>query len=193
MQPTAVIQGVSLPIRKLSPEEFEALLRAGIFGDEERIELLDGVLIPMSPIGAAHNALVIRLTMLLTEAARGQALVSAQGALALGEHRPQPDLALLPLDQNSLRRLPSRALLVIEVADTSLERDRAKAGLYAKASIPELWIVDVARKTVEVHTEPDVRAARYQTVHYRGEGTVLTTSALPALSVSVSGLFAEHH
>jgi Uma2 family endonuclease len=193
MQPTALIQGVNLPIRKLSPEEFEALIQAGIFGNDERIELLDGVLIPMSPIGAAHNALVIRLTMLLTEAARGLALVSAQGALALGEHRPQPDLAVLPPDQNSLRHLPSRALLVIEVADTSLERDRAKAGLYAKASIPELWIVDVARKTVEVHTEPDPRAARYQTVHYRGEGTVLTTSALPALSVSVSGLFAEHH
>jgi Uma2 family endonuclease len=193
MRPTTTIEGVALPIRKLSPEEFEALVKAGILREEERIELLDGVLVPMSPIGSAHNAIVIRLTMLLTQAARGKALVSAQGALALGEHRPQPDLAVLPLGEDSLTRLPSRALLLVEVADTSLERDRAKAHLYARASIPELWIVDVQGRTVEVYTEPDAAAGRYQTVHFRGEGALVVTPALPELSLPVSSLFAERH
>lgn len=183
-----------LPLKRWTPEEYEALIRADILGKDDRVELLEGAIVQMTPIGPAHTNLVARLNSVLSGAVQGEALVSPQSPLACGAHRPQPDLAVLPLSEDRDDRLPRKALLVVEVADSSLEHDRLKAAIYAAAGVPEYWLVDAAARTVEVHTEPVRRApARYRTVRVLGEGDTLTSAALPRLACAVSRLFGRRH
>jgi Uma2 family endonuclease len=184
---------LQLPQRRWTPEEFEAMFRAAILTEEERVELLEGLIVPMSPLGPLHIYLVDTLTRLLVKAAPETLTVSVQSTLACGESRPQPDLQVRRSTPGRLTRLPTTALLVIEVADTTLERDRAKTALYAGAAVPEVWIVDAQGKAVEVHTEPNRRAGKYRTIHILTEGDTLRTPALPRLRIPVSSLFAEHH
>lgn len=181
---------LTFPGRRWTPEEYDALVRSGILAEEERVELLEGVLVPMTPPGPAHASLIIRMTSALAVAAHGKALVSPQNPLDCGDSRPQPDLAVLPLSEDRDDRLPRKALLVVEIADSSLARDRLKSAIYARAGIPESWLVDVAARTVEVHTEPTARReARYRTVHLLGVEDTLTTPALPKLKLSIATLF----
>lgn len=181
---------LAFPGRRWTPEEYDALVRSGILAEDERVELLQGVLVPMTPPGPAHTNLIARLTMALAVAAQGKALLSPQSPLDCGDSRPQPDLAVLPLSEDREDRLPRKALLVVEVADSSLARDRLKSAIYARAGIPEYWLVDVAARTVEVHTEPTARReARYRTVHLLGVEDSLTTPALPKLKLSLATLF----
>jgi Uma2 family endonuclease len=180
----------SLPIRRWTPEEYDAMVRHGILAPDERVELLEGLLVPMEPRSPAHIHLVIRLTSSLALAARDRALVSPQQPFACGTSRPMPDFAVLPFSEDRGDRLPRKALLVVEVADSSLSRDRRKAALYARAGIPEYWLVDVASRTVEVHTEPTARREpRYRTVHLLGVEDTLTTPALPKLKLPLATLF----
>lgn len=176
-----------------TPKEYDALLKSGCLDEELRFELLEGVIVEMTPPGPAHVGLTAFLTSVLSIAGKGEAVVSVQSPLVCGKSRPQPDLALLPLSEVRLDRLPSKALLVVEIADSSVKRDRFKAGLYAKAGIPEYWLVDVSNRTVEVHVEPAPRMARYRTIHILGKDDVLTTPSLPELKLKVATLFAEQH
>ncbi|MCP3137140.1 Uma2 family endonuclease [Pyxidicoccus xibeiensis] len=181
---------LAFPGRRWTPEEYDALVRSGILAEDERVELLEGVLVPMTPPGPAHTAFIAWLNSALVAATQGKSLVSPQSPLDCGESRPQPDLAVIPLSEVRTDRLPRKALLVVEVADSSLARDRLKAAIYARAGIPEYWLVDVAARTVEVHTEPTARReARYRTVHLLGVEDVLTTPALPKLKHSLATLF----
>lgn len=185
---------LSFPVRRWTPQEYDALLRSGILAEDERVELLEGAIVPMTPPGPAHTNLIARLTSALAVAAQGRGLVSPQSPLDCGDSRPQPDLAVLPASEDRSDRLPKKALLVVEVADSSLARDRLKAAIYARAGIPEYWLVDVAARTVEVHTEPTSRrAARYRTVHVLGEEDTLTTPALPKLKLPLATLFGRRH
>lgn len=185
---------LAFPGRRWTPAEFDALVRSGILAEDERVELLEGVLVTMTPPGPAHTYLITLLTSALVKAAQDKALVSPQNPLDCGESRPQPDLAVLPLAEVRSDRLPRKALLVVEIADSSLARDRLKSAIYARAGIPEYWLVDVASRTIEVHTEPTSRrGARYRTVRVLGEEDTLTTPALPKLKLSVAGLFGRSH
>ncbi len=193
MRPSPDSEFQRLTPKRWTPEEYDALCRAGILGEDTRLELLEGVIVEMTPPGPAHTGLTGRLTTLLAAAAQGRAVVHSQSPMALGEHRPQPDIAVVPLSEDSLTRLPTQALLVVEVADTSLSEDRLKASIYALAGIPEFWLVNVADRAVEVHTEPDVESGRYRTIHVRMERDSLTTPCLPGVRVAVSDLFAGLH
>ena len=185
---------LAFPGRRWTPAEFDALVRSGILAEDERVELLEGVLVPMTPPGPVQTNLIARLTSALAVAAQGKALLSPQSPLDCGDSRPQPDLAVLPLSEDRGDRLPRKALLVVEVADSSLARDRLKAAIYARAGIPEYWLVDVAARTVEVHTEPTSRRTpRYRTVHLLGVEDTLTTPALPKLKLSLATLFGRRH
>jgi Uma2 family endonuclease len=141
-------------LRPLRRAEFERMVEVGLFVDE-RIELLQGLLVEMSPQGPPQAAIIQRLTTLLTPALVGRAEVRVQLPLAVSEDSlPEPDIAVVAPGAYD-RAHPTTALLVIEVAETSLKKDRlVKAALYAAADVPEYWIVDIPGGVIEVHTGP---------------------------------------
>jgi Uma2 family endonuclease len=131
----------------------------GVFGEDDRVELLDGHIYDMSPIGSEHAACVRRLDRLFQREVGSRAIVSIQNPVRLNEaSEPEPDLALLaPREDNYAARhpRPDDVLLVVEVADTSLPFDReVKRSLYAQAGIPELWIVNLEADRIEVYRTP---------------------------------------
>jgi Uma2 family endonuclease len=136
--------------------EYERLVDLGIFAGE-RLELLDGLLVVREPQGSPHAAMVEEIGRVLA-AAFGEGWHCRHHApLALGEHsEPEPDVAVvagLPLDYVAAH--PSTAALVVEVADSSLRLDRRfKANIYARAGLPEYWIVNLAARTLEVYRDP---------------------------------------
>src|SRR4051812_10762587 len=141
----SVIVPASLASERLRPlkrVEYDRLVELGYFEDE-RIELLDGQLIAVSPPGPGHNDAIIKLTMLFAQAIGKRALVQVQGPFAASDDsEPQPDLAIIP-SQDYSRAHPERAYLLIEVAESSLRHDRLlKAVLYARAGVAEYWIVN---------------------------------------------------
>jgi Uma2 family endonuclease len=129
---------------------------AGVFEPDARVELIEGEVIDMAPIGTRHWSMVTRLNHLLVSAAGGRVLVSVQQSLRLSiDTEPEPDIALLRARSDFYAgALPmgSDALLVIEVADSTLEYDlRTKARLYATHGVPEYWVVDVVARRVHLH------------------------------------------
>jgi len=141
-------------VRPLRRSEYEALVAQGAFRDEH-IELLDGALVQMSPIGPPHSSAVQRLLELLLPALLGRATVRAQSPFAAHEFaEPEPDVAIVPRNDYATAH-PDRAYLIIEVADSSLDRDRdVKLRLYALSGVPEYWIVNLRERCIEVHTAP---------------------------------------
>lgn len=140
--------------RPLQRTEFDKLVELGVFGDE-RIELLDGVLVPMSPIGTRHASAVDLLTALLIRALGDRARVRVQNPFAASEiSEPQPDVLLAPMG-DYVTEHPTVAYLVIEVCESSIAADRGnKLRIYAERGVPEYWIVDVVTRRVEVHRDP---------------------------------------
>jgi len=136
------------------------MAEAGILPEDARVELVEGEIVTMSPVGKRHMAAVKRLMDLLFPLQQARkALLQVQDPLRLSsESEPQPDLALLSYRENFYRdKVPEAedALLVIEVADTSLDYDlTVKLPLYAKAGIPEVWVVDLVRDRVHVFRKP---------------------------------------
>lgn len=140
------------------------MVELGLFQDE-RVELLWGVLIKMSPQYAPHASTVQKLTELLVEQLRKRFSLRIQLPLALsGDSEPEPDVAVVARGDYQTEH-PTTAHLVIEVSDSSLEIDRRKAAIYAAARIPEYWIVNLQARTVEMYSSPDAdRYAEVRTV-----------------------------
>jgi Uma2 family endonuclease len=160
---------------------------AGAF-ENERVELLEGFLVELRPQRASHASAIEVLTELLYSARQPGYKVRVQLPLALGdESEPEPDLCVVPAGDHRQGH-PSEALLVIEVAESSLAKDRRKATIYARAGVPEYWLVDVANQRVEVRTQPEGDAyLRQETV---ASGSELSSSSLPGLNVLVDRIFA---
>ncbi len=134
---------------------------AGIFSEDDRVELIDGEVLEMAPIGDRHIESVMRLNRLLSRWAldtqEASLFVSVQNPLALSEHfEPEPDLVLLRRREGRAGvPIPEEVLLVVEVAYTSLAYDRdMKLPLYAEAGIPETWLVDLTTDAIEGYSEP---------------------------------------
>jgi Uma2 family endonuclease len=168
--------------------EYDELVRLGMF-DEERVELLHGTIVQMSPGYPHHADPVAQLTMLLVPPVVGRAMVRVQlGYWASEDSEPEPDIAVVPLGPWS-REHPATAHLVVEVAASSLRKDRViKAPLYASSRVTEYWIVNVLERNVEVFRDPDGRDYRTKTVHELGER--LTLVAFPDVGVAVRDVFA---
>lgn len=141
-------------LRPLRRVEYDKLIELGYFQDE-RIELLEGLLVRMSPPNPPHSSTVQKLTALLVPPLLGRASVRIQDPFAALElSQPQPDVAVVPLDEYATAH-PERAYLVIEVAESSLALDRSvKLRIYAQSSVPEYWIVNLVEGHVEVYSEP---------------------------------------
>jgi len=176
--------------RRFSADEYERMIAAGILAEDERVELLEGTIYPMSPIGSWHAACVKRLVLLLIERLGRSAIVGAQDPIRLSdESEPQPDIAVLrPREDFYAGALPRSedVLLVVEVAEASLFFDRAvKLPLYARASIPEVWLVDLKHEVVERHTRP--LHGRYAESATFQRGEVIDSPAL-GLSIAVEDI-----
>lgn len=144
---------------RLSVDDYHRMGRAGIFDHDERLELIEGRLIDMAPIGSDHAGKVIQLNAVLNRAFARLALVSPQNPIRLSEHsEPQPDFAVLRPRADFYRTAhpqPPDVLLVIEVADTSVRYDReVKIPLYARHGIPEVWLLDLHNTRLEIYRRP---------------------------------------
>jgi Uma2 family endonuclease len=173
-------------VRPLRRAEYDRLVELGVF-DDERIELLYGVLVAMSPIHAPHAEGVRRTHERLVIALAGRARVQSQSPLGVTEDsEPEPDVAVIANGDYS-RAHPTTAFLVVEVADSSLAKDRTvKARLYAEAGIPEYWIVNVIDGVIERHTEPQGGVYGIMTRHARGERIAMV--AFPDVVVEVAAI-----
>lgn len=155
------MDGGALPARhRLDVDAYYRMAEAGIIGAKDRIELIDGDLIDMAPIGPDHAAAVIGLNEALFIACAGRAMISPQNPVRLNlSNEPQPDLVLLrrraDYYRTGERAGPGDVLLLVEVADSSLRFDRdVKLPLYARAGIQEVWIVNLRDRMLEVHRAP---------------------------------------
>jgi Uma2 family endonuclease len=163
--------------------------KVGIFSEDERVELVCGEVIKMSPIGERHAACVDFLTQLITLRLRRSAIVRVQNPVQLDDYsEPQPDITVLkPRDDfyRGAHPRPEDALLVIEVSDSTLDFDRkVKVPLYARAGIPEAWVVNLPEERIEVYTDP--AGGEYQTVRSYARRQKLQSHTLARLSLSVS-------
>jgi Uma2 family endonuclease len=181
---------MAMPSRHvLTIQRFERMVEAGVFDPGERVELIEGELVDMSPIGAAHLACVNRLNAVMTRAVGDDAIVQVQGAIRLGDiSRPEPDIALLRYREDFYvggLPMPGDVLLVVEVADTSARYDRwTKLPLYAAAGIPEAWVVDLNAGVVDVATDPS--AEGYGTLHQAKATDTIAPAAFPHVALTVA-------
>lgn len=172
--------------------EYRRMGEVGIISEDERVELVCGEIIQMSPIGERHAACVATLTQLITLRLRLSALVWAQNPVVLDDYsEPQPDLALLKPRSDNYRTskpTPDDVLLVIEVSDSTLDFDRkVKVPLYARAGIPEAWVVNLSEECIEVYGDP--LGGEYQTTRSYARGRRLQSHTLAPLRLSVSKVF----
>ncbi len=173
---------------KFTVEEYHRMAEVGILNGDRRVELIAGEIIDMSPIGAAHLWCVNRLTGLLVIGLAGKAVIQVQNPVVLEPHdEPQPDLSVLKLETATRTdRSPQAAdtLLAIEVADTSYEKDRnVKIPVYARAGIPESWIVVIPDDYIEVFRRPG--KSGYRSIRRVGRGERISPLLFPDVSFSV--------
>jgi Uma2 family endonuclease len=177
--------------RLLNVDEYHRMIEAGIFGEDEHLELLEGVIVAMPPQDATHAYCIRRLTRLLTRRLGDEYDVAVQLPLTLGpRNEPEPDLAVVRADAVSKDRHPENAILAIEVSGASLSKNRkVKAELYARYGITEYWIVNVQARTVEVFSDPDAATGSYRRMRTLTAAETLTSEALPELSFPLAELF----
>lgn len=167
------------------------MAETGVLRPDARVELLDGRIIDMSPIGPFHGGVAKFLNRLFSAAARGRWVTAVQDPVRLDDNtEPQPDLALLKPAPHFYRRRhpkPEDVFLLIEVSDTTLDLDRKeKLPAYGRAGIPEVWIVNLNNETIEVYREPHFTGYGSKTVLRAGDHA--SPAAFPDVSVDVAEL-----
>ncbi|NEO82848.1 MAG: Uma2 family endonuclease [Spirulina sp. SIO3F2] len=175
-------------------QEFRQILELDFLQDT-RLELLNGEIIDMGKIGPRHAAIVRRLTRLLSQQLDPtQATLDVQNPIEISPNsQPQPDLSLLVSredDYEARHPLPSDVVLLIEVADTTLESDRKiKVPLYSQAGIPEVWLVDLNGKMLTAHRQPSPQG--YRLVQLQSFDDTISPLRLPDVSLSLRSLFPQ--
>ena len=180
--------------RKFTREEYHRMGEVGILKPDDRVELIRGEILEMSPIGRRHVAFVDNLNQLLVMALAGRAIVSVQSPIALSDDtEPEPDFKILrrrAVRYKDREAWAEDALLVIEVAETSLRYDRTtKLRLYAEAGVPEYWVVDTVAESIEVYR--DAHPAGYREVNriVGGDATV-SLYTFPDVTLRLADIFA---
>ncbi len=177
---------------RFTVDEYERLAEIGVPAHCDRVELLDGEIVEMSPIGTLHASVVGRLTSVLSRRLGDRAIVWVQNPIQLRAVRsvPQPDLVLLRPQADfyaAMRPGPGDVLLLMEVMDTSAETDRrVKLPLYARAGITETWLVDV--NTAELHAFRAPAETGYTHTRVLGRAEVVTPAAFPNVTLAVAEL-----
>jgi Uma2 family endonuclease len=176
---------------RFSIDDYYRMAETGVLRPGKRMELLDGKIIDMSPIGPFHGGLVNRLSRLFNQLAHGRWLVSAQNPLRVDDHsEPEPDVMLLKPaadDYTNRHPQPKDVFLLIEVADSTLDYDREeKLPAYGRAGIAEVWIVNLQDATIEVYREPHFTGFGNKTVLRAGDQA--KPLAFPDATVDVAEL-----
>ncbi|HYU32206.1 MAG TPA: Uma2 family endonuclease [Thermoanaerobaculia bacterium] len=178
------------PLKRLfTRDEYYAMAEAGILKPEDRVELIEGEIYRMSPIGDRHAFCVTLLSDAFSVlSAQGRVSLSSQNPVHLSDFsEPQPDLAILHRRRaggDSGHPTPSMVYLLIEVADTSLENDqRSKMPLYARCGIPEAWLVDLTRNVLEVYRDPSREG--YRSIQRLRRGDRIAPLAFPDFEIAV--------
>lgn len=171
-------------------DEFSRMYEAGIFDDDERVELVDGEIIKLNP-GKRHVACNLRSNLLFTEALGRRAFVSVQNPLVLDIYNePKPDIVILKPREDfydSTEPSPEHALLVVEISDTTLARDRKRKLLrYAQYGVPEYWIEDLKNDLLHVYREPTGNEYKVHLTFRRGDS--VSPLAFPDLIFKVQDL-----
>jgi Uma2 family endonuclease len=180
--------------RRFNVHEYHRMAAAGILTEDDPVELIEGEIVEMPPMGSTHAACIVRLNRHLVPQVGSQMDVRVQLPVRLDEHsEPEPDVALVRRRADSYDTAhpgPDDVLLVIEVAETTIRFDRSvKAAVYARAAIPEYWLIDLRRQQVEVSREPD--GGRYRTVQVFRRGERLRLASVPQVDLPVDAILGD--
>lgn len=185
----------ALPLWRMTRVRYDRLIDAGIFGPEDRVELLDGLLVAGEPQGRRHAAVVVLVRAAL-ERAFGRAYhVREEKPIALDDRsEPEPDVVVVPgTPRDYLDAHPSRPVLLVEVAETSLAIDRLRKGsLYARAGVADYWVVNLVEEVLEVYREPLMARSgadwKFDSVRLLRRNATITPLAAPRARIRVSAL-----
>ena len=176
-----------LPRHLWTVDEYHRMGEVGLLDADARVELLEGEIVEMAPIGDAHAAISNRLNRLLVLAVEERGIVAVGNPVRLSLHsEPQPDFSVLRprADYQTRGPRPEDVILAVEVSDTTLRRDRqVKLAMYASAGIPEFWIVNLEIREVEIYRSP--AGDTYASVERKGPGNVATIAGLPGVSIAL--------
>lgn len=185
---------VAVSRRRFTVDDYHRMGEVGILSPTDRVELIDGEIVSMTPIGPRHGASVDRTNRVLVTAVGTSAIVRVQGSVRLDLfHEPEPDIVLLrPRADFYASAHPGAAdiLLIIEFAESSIDYDRdIKRRVYAKAGVVEYWLVDLNEDVVHVHADPS--NALYRTVTSYRRGQSLAPRSLPSCAIRILDLVGE--
>ena len=188
--------GYETRTRRFSRAEYERLIELGLFHEDERVELIGGELVLGEPKGAEHYTAVVKTARTLAAAFGPDWYVRAEGPIGLDDDsEPEPDVAVVRGAVDDYRRRhPSQAVLMVEVADSTLASDRQRKGsLYARAGLADYWLLNLVDRVLEVYREPIADAAapfgwRYTRVDVLAASARVTPLALPGASIAVASL-----
>lgn len=173
---------VAAPVHRLSVQDVYRMVEAGVLAENERVELVEGVLVDMVPIGAEHDGAMAWLNRHFSRIETDAWEVRVQSMLLVADGYLLPDLSLVaPLNRTTL---PTTAHLVVEIAQTSHARDREKARDFAGCEIPEYWIVDLPARSVIVHREPLAGAYEQLATYTDGASIQPLLAGAPAVDVT---------
>lgn len=188
-----MVTQTAAPVRKrlFTTREYHQMVAAGILTKDDRVELIKGEIVAMSPIGPHHSGIVNRLVRILVPQQENRMLASIQNAVQLDQFsQPEPDLAFLKPradDYVDSHPTPDDVYLLIEVADSSLAFDRdVKADLYAEAGIPEYWLIDLVNNAFLVYRQPSPEGYRRRQKIVAGE--TVSPQAFPDIRLNVSDI-----
>jgi Uma2 family endonuclease len=179
------------PRHRWTVADYHKMAKTGVLTEDSRVELIEGEVIEMAPIGSEHAGKIMRLTHLLTARLGEQALLSTQNPIRLDEHsEPQPDIALVRQRDDFYETAhpgPADVLLLIEVADRSVAYDRqVKIPLYARHGIPEVWLVDLQQHCLEIYRHPGPEGYGQVAEHRTGQ---IAPEKLPEITINLAELF----
>jgi Uma2 family endonuclease len=189
--PTSASFAEFLPLKRFSTADYLQMIEAGILGPKQRVELIGGMIVEMSPAGIPHNHYLIRILRIFAPLL-DKFDIAIQGTLDVAEGQVyDPDFMLLPRTSDAFKtKLPTAAdvLLVIEAAESSLPRDqKIKLPIYAGAGIPEYWIADLEQETLIVHRDP--QPGGYRDIKILRGDDVVSPLAAPDFSLAVRTAF----
>ena len=177
--------------RLFTVHDYHKMVDAGILTEDDRVELIRGEILAMSPIGPRHSAAVLRATQALVKLVGDSAIVGVQGSIRLDEYdEPQPDIYLLRPKEDfyaSGHAGPADIFLIVEMADSSIEYDQGiKMGLYAETGVPEYWVADIRNDGLITYSDPVHNT--YSTVRRFRRGETVRPGLLPDFAIPVDVL-----
>ena len=178
--------------RQFTADDYHRMADSGILREDDRVELIDGRVVEMSPIGGRHVTCVSRIIRLLVSRLTDDAVVNVQSPVRLGEYQePEPDVAVVR-NREYGNELPNAddVFLLMEVSDSSLAYDRGrKLALYSRAGIPEFWVIDIAGEAIERHTNPS--GDRYGVTVRVGRGEAIESTRVPGLAINTDDVLGK--